>query len=178
MTKIDDELFKRMVLINQYTILSHVDPDQADMWERSVEKVRDHWPLDDLPGVDWLMEARRNPFTEEDRDFVYDVFSMHDALQHAENENVVPAGARSAEFAGFDGNGETKYMSYARSLVKHDGKWDYLRFANRDFNAHHPTLDLYRRMLDEWKKHGRPFELTADQYTAIMDARVHPSNRT
>lgn len=176
MPGIDDELFKRLVLMNQYTILSHVDPAQREMWERSAEKVRDHWPMDDLPAVDWILEAARNPFTEADRDFVVDVFAMHEALQHAEDEKVVSP-ARPADFAGFDGNGETKYMSYARSQVDDDGKWTYLRRSNKDFNAHHPTLGTYRRMLDEWESHGKPFELTAAQYDAIVGARVHPSNR-
>ncbi|WP_068094128.1 YfbU family protein [Novosphingobium rosa] len=178
MTKIDNELFKRLVLINQYTILSHVDPDQAEMWERSAEKVRDYWPIDDLPDVQCLQEAMRDPFTEENRAFVYDVFSMHAALQHAEDEGVVPTDPGKTSFAGFDGNHEIKYMSYAEALVNHDGKWKHLRFANRDFNAHHPTLDLYGRMLSEWRKHGSPFELSAAQYEAIVAARVHPANRT
>ena len=176
MSGIDDELFKRLVLINQYTILSHVDPEQRDMWERSAAKVRNHWPIDDLPQVDWIMEASRDPFTEADRSFIIDVFAMYEALQHAENEKVVSP-ASPADFAGFDGNHETKYMSYARSLVDGDGKWTYLRRSNKDFNAHHHTLEIYERMLDEWGSHGKPFELTAAQYDALIAARVHSSNR-
>ena len=83
-----------------------------------------------------------------------------------------------AVFEGFDGNGETKYMSYTRSLIKHEGKWEYLRTSNKDFNAHRPTLETYGRMLEAWDKQGRPINLTAAEYAAIQAARIHPENRT
>lgn len=178
MSNIDDDLFKRLVLINQYTILSHVDREGREEWERAAAKVRRHWPVDELPGVPELLSARRDPFTEGDRDFVYGVLAMYEALQHAENESVVRADGQGALFDGFDGNGETKHMAYTRSLVHDEGKWEHLRTSNKDFNAHHPTLEIYGRMLKAWDSQGRPFILTADQYAALLAARIHPENRT
>lgn len=178
MSGIEDDPFKRLVLINQYTILSHVDRDGREEWERAASKVRSHWPIDDLPGVPEILSAQRDPFTEEDRDLVYGVLAMHEVLQNAENERVVAPDGKGAVFEGFDGNGETKYMSYTRSLIKHEGKWEYLRTSNKDFNAHRPTLETYGRMLEAWDKQGRPINLTAAEYAAIQAARIHPENRT
>jgi len=177
MTKIDDELFKRLVLINQYKILSHVDPDDSDTWERAAEQVRDHVPIDDLPSVDWLMEASRNPFTETDRNLVYDILQVYENLQLAEDEKKVTV-AEPAKFAGFDGNHETKHMAYVRSLISDQGKWTYLRVSGKDFNSHCPMIETYTRMVEAWQALGEPHDLTAAQYQAIVDARVHPSRRS
>ena len=51
------------------------------------------------------------------------------------------------KFYGFDGNDETEvhYISAARFMVEHLNRFEH--FKDRDFNAHMPTLDAYRRML-------------------------------
>src|SRR5713101_2753123 len=51
------------------------------------------------------------------------------------------------KFSGFDGNGkiEVQYISAARFMVERLDRFKL--FKDRDFNAHMPTLEAYRRML-------------------------------
>lgn len=48
-------------------------------------------------------------------------------------------------FMGFDGNNETKHMSIARFFVESMNRFQH--FKGREFNAHCPTLYLYRPMV-------------------------------
>ncbi|WP_045122204.1 YfbU family protein [Pseudomonas sp. GM30] len=80
-------------------------------------------------------------------------------------------------FPGFDGNNESELLSIAHVLTEDLGKWAH--FKGRIKNSHMPTTDLYGRMLEELEKQREPysFELTLDQFKAVVRSRIHPDNR-
>ena len=83
------------------------------------------------------------------------------------------------EFHGFDGNNESAELQYARFLIKGERRFTYLEPGQSEVpNSHHPTLEMYHRMVDEWESRGRSMSLTGDDIKAITGAQVHPSNRS
>ncbi|HLX83776.1 MAG TPA: YfbU family protein [Terriglobales bacterium] len=80
-------------------------------------------------------------------------------------------------FHGFDGNDQTEvqYISAGRFLVERLKRFD--EFKERDFNAHMPTLDAYRRMLavfDPILHRVLNKDFSAAQIAKVLDAYKHP----
>ena len=64
---IPDALFKRLVLANQYRILSFLNVDNEDEWQKAVDQSLEGWPLEDLPDVERLQSYLRDALTKEDQ---------------------------------------------------------------------------------------------------------------
>lgn len=75
--------------------------------------------------------------------------------------------AARLKFPGFDGNNESKFMSYAQYMRRHR-KWTFLDLASADFNSHHSTGDTYRHMLAQWRQSKDPFGLSAADVVRIL----------
>jgi uncharacterized protein len=119
---------------------------------------------------------------------VLDVLDMWDQLERAyeklsENDqallekNATPLG-KDVKFRGFDGNNEAEHLSITKFLIE---KMDrFSRFNGRDLNAHMPTLDIHRRMLNVFTqmRNDRRMggELNVAQITALLKARPHPES--
>ena len=74
-------------------------------------------------------------------------------------------------FPGFDGNGETAQMAYARYFIHRLGRYSELaeHGEHTDFNSHFPSLDHYRGMLRLWKKQmGKSHDLKPDQIRTLL----------
>lgn len=169
---IPDEIFKRLVLANQYKILALLDKGSADQWEAAAEIVEEFQPYTSLPGIDAMLDYSRDPLTVEDQGLVMDAIEVFAVLQDAEKAGAKPQAPYAASaFPGFDGNNETKLMAYARDLRDRQHKWQYVEVASKDLNSHHPTVDMYERMIAAWKNEGKPQKLSADQYRKIVGAR-------
>ncbi|MCV7441238.1 YfbU family protein [Mycobacterium paraense] len=99
--------------------------------------------------------------------------------------------AYGLEFRGFDHNDglEHHMASYVEYLMA-DGRWSELRpqLDNNDSgNSHRRMLDIYMRMLAEYRRildsRNRGFDpddylLSAEELAQVAAARVHPSHRT
>lgn len=95
------------------------------------------------------------------------------------------------EFMGFDHNDalEGHMANYVGFLMSDDRRWNELRpqvKRNDGGNSHHQVLDVYMRMLSEYRRirdsRGRglsdeDYLLSLDELQQISAARVHPSNR-
>jgi uncharacterized protein YfbU (UPF0304 family) len=172
--EIPDEMFKRLVLANQYRILALLDEESPDFWERAADITEDGWPAESLPGFDRLKEAAADPLTREDQEFVVDVFEIYLLLQDAEAKGMAAPDGYGVDFPGFDGNHETRLMGYARHLVEHEKRFTTVRSMTPDYNSHWPTIETYRRMLAVWEREGRPLRLSRRQFDAILAERVKP----
>lgn len=176
--EIPDGLFKRMVLANQYRILSRLDPDSAGYWLKAVDMAVEGWPVESLPDVDVMRSYQDDALTREDQRFVLDALNVFELVQDG-----VKAGYANGEerimtaFPGFDGNNEGKLMSYARHVVETEGRFEHVERAARDFNSHMPTVELFQRMISAWERHGRRPVLTRPLFDALVAAQVHPSRR-
>ncbi|WP_236235026.1 YfbU family protein [Pseudomonas tohonis] len=120
--------------------------------------------------------------------FVADVLDMWEAIELAYSnlaaadvtalEQAAPTFGRTPAFPGFDGNNEAELRSIVSILVDDLGRWS--TFKGRNTNSHAGTADGYRRMLPVYNdvaNGGYGFTPTVDQLAAILNERVHPSNR-
>lgn len=94
------------------------------------------------------------------------------------------------EFIGFDHNDalEMHMANYVEFLMS-DGRWSELKphlERNDRGNSHHRVLDVYMRMLAEYRRimdsrrrgfSRTDFLLSLEEMGQIAEARVHPSNR-
>jgi uncharacterized protein YfbU (UPF0304 family) len=100
------------------------------------------------------------------------------AKQKNELDIAVPHFGKDPKFEGFDGNNETDYMATALFLVEELDR--FREFSDRDFNCHHASIDSHRRMLNVFEPIRGTLmtsQLSVGQLTAILQERVHPSNR-
>jgi len=159
----------RVLFMNQYAILRVLDPDSADHYDELIEILSngysifysklDQWVLDEMD----VSEGR----------LVLDTLDMYRAFANHFRENPGSELAQHhwATFPGFDGNEETKFMSFAQFLVEKQGKFqEQLKNENADFNSHSPCVPKYTRMLATWKDAGRVFNLDAAQLERILSA--------
>lgn len=176
--EIPDHLFKRMVLANQYRILSHLDVDEGDYWRRAADRAVEGWPVEDLPDVEVMQSYLRDALTRQDQHFVLDALNVFELLQDGLRKGLKPKGEHAlTTFPGFDGNNETKLMSYARHAVEQEGRFESVERASQDFNSHLPMAELYQRMISAWERRGRPLYIDESLFDALLDAQPHPSNR-
>lgn len=173
--EIPDEMFKRMVLANQYRMLALLDDDDnVDLWETAADVAESGWPAESLPGFDRLREAENRPLTREDQEFVIDVFQIYQLLQDAADRGMAAADGRGVEFPGFDGNHETLLMAYARHVVEHEARFTFVKSGGDGYNSHWPMVETYRRMLAVWQRQGKPLRLSRQQFDEILAERGRP----
>jgi uncharacterized protein YfbU (UPF0304 family) len=176
--ELDEALFRRVVLANQYEMLASLRPKEADFYLDIAQRVREWWPLEDMYPIDGLREMRGDPLTRADQNFVKDVLEIFDALQRADEAGLVrEPGRLGVAFMGFCGNEELKYLSYLDWLRGQD-MFLYVTLANPpDTNSHFPMIEPYRRMHEAWEALGRPRTLGATEAATLLRARIHPEKR-
>jgi uncharacterized protein YfbU (UPF0304 family) len=168
----------RLILVNQYEILKHLDPGNAKSYEEKQEILRSGYQIyySDLdPSI-----SENEGLSHEASTIVLDVLSMYWVLtkyqrQHPEDTEI--ASHPWARFLGFDGNEgtESPLMGFAQFLIATQGKFADVDLSN-GFDSHMPTAAKYVKMLYlyEAKIEGRGmagFEgLTRDDYLAILNA--------
>lgn len=161
----------RIVLINQYRILSYLDSNEAEHYKELIDILEngyqifysliDQWVSEDMP--------------EEKGKFVLDVLSMYRAIEDfkRKNKSELVSGEYFSFFRGFDGNEETEHMSFTRFLIEIQGKFSeqkpYLK-DNDNLNSHMPTIEKYKSMLAEWNSLGKAYQLTEEQVMIILQA--------
>jgi uncharacterized protein YfbU (UPF0304 family) len=152
----------RLILWNQYEILKALYPKNADMFEEKQQilangyevfyaEIRNHLTLD--------------PMTKAASNFVMEVLDMYRALEAFYSASGKPAGSSFDHFSGFDGNNENAEHAFANFLFDVQGKW--VESSKHPRNSHTPMISTYAKMVDEWKRSNRQFELTAGDVQRI-----------
>ncbi|MEK4700377.1 YfbU family protein [Solibacillus sp. FSL R7-0668] len=161
---------QRLLLLNQYDILSKLDPE-----DNYYSKCRDIL----ANGYEVLYSEISNrlsePMSSEQGGFVIDVLQMYRVLntsyeQLEDKENITDF---DVAFKGFDGNEEGKYYSFAQFFLD-----DYNRFGelkeNESFsyNSHSNRVEKYSRMVMLWKDTADRYNdnLTAEEIKSIINA--------
>ncbi len=155
---------ERLILMNQYRLLAILEPDQAE----SHEAVRDALESGYVAAYEQLFDYISDDLTKEECHFVVDALTVYEALQRAKSDDD------SVAFPGFDGNNEAQHLGYLRYVVKKEGRFDYLKFAGRDFNSHMAMIPIYERMIAKHEEFGERLELRAHEVEAILEAMKHP----
>lgn len=173
---IPDPLFRRMVLANQYRILALLDVNSPDDWRRAAEMALRGWPVENLPDVEEIRSYLRDALTQDDQRFVLDALNVFELLQDGEAKGYRPKREHATTlFPGFDGNNETKLMTYARHAVNNEHRFESVRRTSDNFNSHMPMVEMYQRMISAWERVGRPLFITEELFDMLIDAQPYPS---
>jgi uncharacterized protein len=176
---------ERVILANQYKILSLLDPDYADEYDLVREALEHGFESR-------YMEAFHNTvhedaLTRDESILVIDAMDLYTALQVSyeklEDEEKEGIDDRRLDFPGFDGNNETKLYAYCRFVVEQERRFTGLRF-HKDrgaqdvsgalldrYNSHMPMVELYRNRIERWKPQRDRYQLPAEEIHAILELR-------
>jgi uncharacterized protein len=189
----------RQVLSLLHRILGRVLPEDANDVDGDIEYqlMRAKILEEGFAGEYWYeMAGFRTELSARDCLRVSDILQMFRILTFS-IENLAKEGtpvdeiAERLEFRGFDHNNalESHMAAYVEFQMRDDDRWSELKpqiERHDDGNSHMPVLDMYMRMLAEYRRimdsrdrgFGRSsYLLTVDEIEAIAQAQIHPSNR-
>jgi len=137
--------FERLLLINQFSIRKHLEPQSADYFDEMNKILSSGYEIFYGELAHWL----HPDMPEEEGRFVLDVLDLFRAIERYKSEHSDDAEVVDhlwSHFMGFDGNNEGQYLDFARFLIK-----DQKKFAEQaayeestdGFNSHMPTKDMY-----------------------------------
>jgi uncharacterized protein YfbU (UPF0304 family) len=141
---------ERLILRNQYEILSHLAPSEENkkFYEKAIEILENGYEFYYSELIPWPTQSLSN----EKSNFILNVLTMFDDIARAveKNSSDLPDKLiQDAKFRGFDWRSDTEYIDYAQFLVRKLRLFQ--RFQDLDFASHHPiSLVRYQRMLDAW----------------------------
>lgn len=160
---------QRLILSNQYYLMSQMNPDNAAKYQRLQTIVERGYALQ--------MNELNKEFgclTEEECREVIAIMEMYHAMQEsnkmlseAERKDV---DQRRLQFLGFDIATEAQVVHYVRFLTESEGLYPQFEKSDHHFNSQMPMLEKYRRMLVTWGKCPRQYHLSAAEFTQIFNA--------
>lgn len=170
---------ERIFLANQLKILEALYPDEATHLSVQREGLERGYEL--LYGLDleYIYDGDDMMTSDESRE-VWDTMDMFDAVDRSMPTGSDTAGYSLTKFVGYDGNNETKFMSFARFTVERLKRFEYVPMLKPGYwNSHMPMRDVYRRMVEVWKEIPAPdrFSMSADQLNQVLLAATLPEGR-
>ena len=158
---------ERWILSNQYRILAKLDPKDWERYARAEDALNSGYELE-YGGL--VQHVNEDTLPADECVEVINILEMHRMLKYGFDrlENKTDIDAHAINFAGFDGNNETKQMAYARFVcAKGTGRYEELDTGD-DFNSHSPTLPRYRSMLERWRASADKYQLSKDDIVRIV----------
>lgn len=163
---------ERLLLANQYEILGLLKKD--DDYELMAETLRG--------GHEWIYRNYFQDLNENlpssDTERVLTILGIYGDMRDSFGVLTDKSGIEESglNFPGFDGNNESDLLSFAAALRKSGHFRNILGSTSR--NSHMPTTEIYSRMIEAWKTLGKPkYPYSKEQIVAIVDSRIHPSQR-
>lgn len=174
LTKLD-----RVFLVNQLRIMEALYPDDASQLSVQREALERGYEMLYAWGFEYIYDGDAKMSIEECQE-VWDTMDMFDGIERSMPEGLDTSNLTMTKFAGYDGNNEGKFMSFAQFTVERLNRFEYLELQKPGYwNSHFPVRDIYQRMLEEWKKVPRleRFSMSQEQLTRVLAAAIHPENR-
>ncbi|MDG3088392.1 YfbU family protein [Vibrio hannami] len=160
---------QRLILSNQYYLMSQLNPDNATKYRRLQTIVERGYSLQMRE-----LDKQFGELTEEECREIINIMEMYHAMQESNRmlseEERGKVDQRRLQFLGFDIASESQLVHYVRFLVDSEGLYPQFDKADHHFNAQMPMLDKYRRMLTTWKNCPRQYHLSATEFTQIFNA--------
>ncbi|KOC92028.1 YfbU family protein [Winslowiella iniecta] len=158
---------QRLILSNQYKIMTMLDPDHAERYRRQQTIVERGYGLQ-------LRELDREfgELSEEVCRTLIAIMEMHHAL-HVSWTNLKDNRGleqRRLAFLGFDAATEARYLGYVRFMVSVEGRYTQFDSGTHGFNAQTPMWEKYQRMLTVWQTCPRQYHLSANEIAQIINA--------
>jgi uncharacterized protein len=170
---------ERVILVNQYKILSILEPSNAKHYASLIQILSEGF---ESRYSDCSMEVYPQTLSEEDCHDVSSTLQMFWDLQRDFVARNPGKDSKHLNFPGYSGNEETSQLGYVAFLIDTEKKFQGLRFGQDRFNSHSPAVDVYKRMRTAYDRIRKEAEyelnnLTNEQIQEILAERVHPSNR-
>ncbi|NIY81527.1 YfbU family protein [Vibrio hepatarius] len=160
---------QRLILSNQYYLMSQMDPENAAKYQRLQTIVE--------RGYELQMNELNKDFgrlSDAECRQVIDIMEMYHAMQESnkmlEDAERKDVDQRRLQFLGFDIATECQLVNYVRFLTDSEGLYPQFDKADHHFNAQMPMLEKYRRMLATWRNCPRQYHLCANELRQIFNA--------
>ena len=160
---------QRLILSNQYYLMSQMDPENSAKYQRLQTIVE--------RGYELQMRELNKEFgclTEAECREIIDIMEMYHAMQESNkmlvDEERKEVDQRRLQFLGFDIASEAQIVHYVRFLTDSEGLYPQFDKADHHFNSQMPMLDKYRRMLTTWRNCPRQYHLCATELSQIFNA--------
>lgn len=152
---------ERLILINQYTILKHLDAIDPDTYNKFVEILENGYEI----YYSYFDDQVYGNFPKTESSFVLDALDM---LFHMQQVTI----NHDTLFHGFDGNYETDYMGYAQYVLNTDEGFPSLRRDdnNNNCNSHMQKVGKYKIWVMEWKNSADMYNLTQSDVDRIVSS--------
>lgn len=160
---------QRLILSNQYYLMSQMDPENAAKYQRLQVIVERGYELQ-------MNELNKNfgCLSEAHCREIIDIMEMYHAMQESyrmlEAQEQKDVDQRRLTFLGFDIASEAQLVNYVRFLTDSEGLYPQFDKGDHYFNAQMPMLEKYRRMLTTWRNCPRQYHLCANELKQIFRA--------
>jgi len=159
----------RLILINQYRILSILNPDGAGSYNVRIKMLENGYSLHYDEMVSWIDDGMSREECQE----IIDILEMYRCLWQSFKKLKDKKGIKKKDvmFPGFDAREEEKQLNYAEYVLY--GLKRYREFHQRrripNHDSYKPMMDKYRAMFAVWRSLGCRKQLTRDEIIQILN---------
>lgn len=175
---------ERVMLANQYKILSLLDPSGAEEYDKVREALENGY--ESVYSEALSRGAYDEQLSPDESRLVIHAMDLYWAMQRSydrlEDEDKAEIREEELDFPGFDGNNETKFVTYSQFVVEKEGRFTDLRFEKDQgsgtispalldrYNSHVPMVEIYRKRAEYWYPMGKDrYYLSKDTILSILD---------
>lgn len=157
---------QRLILSNQYKMMTMLDPDNADRYRRLQTIIERGYGLQ-MRELDREFGELKETVCRQ----IIDIMEMYHALHVSwTNLNCQSIDERRVTFMGFDAATEARYLSYVRFMVNTEGRYTHFDAGTHGFNSQTPMWEKYLRMLNAWHACPRQYHLSENEISQILNA--------
>ncbi|EKO3640440.1 MULTISPECIES: YfbU family protein [Vibrio] len=160
---------QRLILSNQYVLMSQLDPANAEQYKRLQTIIERGYELQ-------MTELNKEfgAISEAQCREVIDVMEMYHAMQESykmlDSKLSNDVDARRLNFLGYDSASEAQLVNYVRFLINTEGLYPQFERGEHHFNSQVAMGEKYRRMLTTWRNCPRQYHLSANELNKIINA--------
>lgn len=107
---------------------------------------------------------------------VLDILEMYRGIIYSFNNLKIEGKLKTltendVRFPGFDGNNETKQMSYVDYFINDLGRYDEIEELSRGYyNSHSPKMAKYKAMLKIWRSLNNRYQMEERQIQELLNS--------
>jgi uncharacterized protein YfbU (UPF0304 family) len=160
---------QRLILSNQYYLMSQMDPENAAKYSRLQTIVERGYGLQ-MRELDKEFCCLKEAECREIIDIMEMFHAMQESTKMLSEVEQADVDQRRLMFLGFDIATEAQHVNYVRFLVDSEGLYSQFDKGDHHFNAQMPMLEKYRRMLTTWRNCPRQYHLCNNELKQIFNA--------
>lgn len=167
--KLEDK--DRALFIYLFKILKNQGDDEYD-YDNMIKALQYGFCLHYKDVFDCLFDEE---LSEEECKEVLDILEMYRGITYSyiNLKNQDKEGELTDEmisFPGFDGNNETKQLSYVHYFLDDLGRYEEIKkYSNGYYDSHYPKLGEYRRKYKRWQEFTNKYKMTEMEILDILN---------